>query len=246
MRIMSELERAKVKDVPSHMAIYRALVRHQLIEPKAARKRLKDYTHWERARPMELWQMDIVGGVLLDDGTECKILTGVDDHSRFCVCVGILVRATARPVCGATAADRVRTRAIRRPPIDRPTESGDVPRNLAARRGCPQMSHQCGRAPPCRRAEAVLPGSRGIWEAGISGSESGERLENLLGKRHHLQLVDLHAPLSSAKLELDIAGQHGERPASFRGIGLGSYVRKAYEGYPTVMRAGVCPLSPKR
>jgi hypothetical protein len=31
---------------------------------------------------MELWQMDIVGGVLLDDGTECRVLTGVDDHSR--------------------------------------------------------------------------------------------------------------------------------------------------------------------
>ena len=44
--------------------------------------------------------MDVVGGVLLEDGTECKVLTGVDDHSRFCVCAGIMVRATARPVCG--------------------------------------------------------------------------------------------------------------------------------------------------
>ena len=50
--------------------------------------------------PMELWQMDVVGGVLLDDGTECKVLTGVDDHSRYCVCAGIMVRATARAVCG--------------------------------------------------------------------------------------------------------------------------------------------------
>ena len=86
--------------VPSHMAIYRALVRHRLIEPKAKRRRLPTYKRWERGRPMELWQMDIVGGVLLDDGTECKVLTGVDDHSRFCVCAGIMVRATARPVCG--------------------------------------------------------------------------------------------------------------------------------------------------
>ena len=30
--------------------------------------------------------MDVVGGVLLADGTEAKVLTGVDDHSRFCVC----------------------------------------------------------------------------------------------------------------------------------------------------------------
>lgn len=44
--------------------------------------------------------MDVVGGVLLADGTEGKVLTGVDDHSRFCVCAGIMVRATGRAVCG--------------------------------------------------------------------------------------------------------------------------------------------------
>ena len=44
--------------------------------------------------------MDVVGGVLLADGTECKVLTGIDDHSRYCVCAGVLVRATARAVCG--------------------------------------------------------------------------------------------------------------------------------------------------
>jgi hypothetical protein len=49
---------------------------------------------------MELWQMDVVGGVLFADGSEAKILTGVDDHSRFCVCCGIMMRATTRPVCG--------------------------------------------------------------------------------------------------------------------------------------------------
>jgi hypothetical protein len=48
--------------------------------------------------------MDVVGGVLLEDGTECKILTGIDDHSRFMVCAGIMVRATARPVCSFFAA----------------------------------------------------------------------------------------------------------------------------------------------
>jgi hypothetical protein len=47
---------------------------------------------------MELWQMDMVGGVLLEDGNDCKVLTGVDDHSRFNVCAGIMVRATGRPV----------------------------------------------------------------------------------------------------------------------------------------------------
>jgi transposase InsO family protein len=100
IRLAHQLERERTREVPSHMAVYRALVRHGQIEPKSKRKRLPTYKRWERGRPMELWQMDVVGGVLLEDGTECKVLTGVDDHSRFCVCAGIMVRATARPVCG--------------------------------------------------------------------------------------------------------------------------------------------------
>ena len=34
---------------------------------------------------MELWQLDLVHGFLLADGTSAKALTGVDDHSRYCV-----------------------------------------------------------------------------------------------------------------------------------------------------------------
>jgi Integrase core domain len=48
---------------------------------------------------MELWQMDVVGGVLLKGGREAKILTGIDDHSRFVVCAGLMLRATSRAVC---------------------------------------------------------------------------------------------------------------------------------------------------
>jgi hypothetical protein len=48
---------------------------------------------------MELWQLDVVGGVLLADAKECKVLTGIDDHSRFVVCAGVMARATSRPVC---------------------------------------------------------------------------------------------------------------------------------------------------
>jgi transposase InsO family protein len=99
VRLRHQLERDGVEDVPSLSGIYRALRRHNLIEPKARRKKLPTYKRWERGRPMELWQMDVVGGVLLDDGTECKVLTGVDDHSRFCVCAGIMERATGRAVC---------------------------------------------------------------------------------------------------------------------------------------------------
>jgi hypothetical protein len=52
---------------------------------------------------MELWQMDIVGGVFLADGSEAKVVTGVDDHSRFCVIAQVVRRATGRAVCLAFA-----------------------------------------------------------------------------------------------------------------------------------------------
>jgi hypothetical protein len=41
----------------------------------------------------------VVGGLLLAGGQECKIITGLDDHSRFVVCAGVMVRATSRAVC---------------------------------------------------------------------------------------------------------------------------------------------------
>ena len=47
--------------VPSRSPIYRALIRHRLIDPQQRRKRRSDYKRWERARSMELWQMDITG-----------------------------------------------------------------------------------------------------------------------------------------------------------------------------------------
>jgi hypothetical protein len=50
---------------------------------------------------MELWQMDVVGRIRLTDGTELSAVTGIDDHSRFCVIAKLVRRATARPVCDA-------------------------------------------------------------------------------------------------------------------------------------------------
>ena len=45
--------------------------------------------------------MDIMGGVRLADGRELKLVSGIDDHSRFCVSAKLVWRATARPVCEA-------------------------------------------------------------------------------------------------------------------------------------------------
>ncbi len=47
--------------------------------------------------------MDIVGGIQLADGGEAKVVTGVDDHSRFCVIAAVVRRATGRAVCLAFA-----------------------------------------------------------------------------------------------------------------------------------------------
>jgi len=90
--------------VPSRSAIYRCLVRAGLIEPQARRRRDEHWKRWERGEPMELWQMDTVGGFLLADGHRVKALTGIDDHSRFCVSSYLVLRETAQRVCDGLAA----------------------------------------------------------------------------------------------------------------------------------------------
>ncbi|WP_405971376.1 IS481 family transposase [Streptomyces sp. NBC_00988] len=98
-RLVHELERRGISPVPSRATVYRVLVRNGLVEPGTRRRRRSDYRRWERSAAMELWQMDIVGGVLLAGGGECKMVTGIDDHSRFMVIAKVVERATARAVC---------------------------------------------------------------------------------------------------------------------------------------------------
>ena len=90
--------------VPSERTIDRILTRQGLLRSRP-RKRPKDsFVRWERPAPMQLWQLDIVGGVrLVNPATgvlrEVKLVTAVDDHSRFCVIAKVVDRATARAVC---------------------------------------------------------------------------------------------------------------------------------------------------
>jgi transposase InsO family protein len=98
-RIEHELARAGIEPVPSRSAIYRCLRRHGLVELRRRRKRREEFRRWQRDRPMQLWQMDVMGGVMLDDATELKVVTGVDDHSRFCVAAGLVPKATSKAVC---------------------------------------------------------------------------------------------------------------------------------------------------
>ena len=103
-RIQYQLLREGIDPVPSLSGIYRALKRANMIQPGARKERDRKFKRWERGGPMELWQMDVVGGILLADGSELKCLTGVDDHSRLCVMAGLMVRATSRAVCDHFAA----------------------------------------------------------------------------------------------------------------------------------------------
>jgi transposase len=98
--ILNKLRR-ELEAPPSRAAIYRCLVRHRLIQPKPRRRRRDDYKRWERARAMELWQMDVMANVKLSTGDTVSVVTGTDDHSRFCVSAKVVARATARPVCEA-------------------------------------------------------------------------------------------------------------------------------------------------
>jgi transposase InsO family protein len=102
-RIAFELARKRVDPVPSESAVYRALVRLNLIDPSGRRPRARKWRRWERGAPMELWQVDVVGGFVLADGTRAKALTGVDDHSRFCISAFLMVRETSQRVCEGLA-----------------------------------------------------------------------------------------------------------------------------------------------
>nr|WP_256982920.1 integrase core domain-containing protein [Rhodococcus sp. 06-418-1B] len=50
---------------------------------------------------MHLWQLDLVGGLFLADGRECKILTGIDDHSQFVITATILQHPSGNAVVEA-------------------------------------------------------------------------------------------------------------------------------------------------
>jgi len=98
-RIAFELARKGVEPAPSESAVYRCLVRAAVIDPISRRRRRETWKRWERAAPMELWQLDVVHGFLLADGSSAKALTGVDDHSRFCVSARLMTRERTQAVC---------------------------------------------------------------------------------------------------------------------------------------------------
>jgi transposase InsO family protein len=107
-KLLAELRDGAGEEVPSESAIYRCLTRAGLIDASLCRRRDQVWKRWERGTPNELWQMDVVGGFLLADGSRAKALTGIDDHSRFCVSARLMPRERTQAVCdGLAAAMRV-------------------------------------------------------------------------------------------------------------------------------------------
>src|SRR3954470_15466563 len=106
LRILHELMRAPatVEPLPSRSTVNRILIRHGLVIGRARRRKRADYVRWQRPAAMQLWQIDIVYGPRLVDVRtgelrEGRIVTGVDDHSRFCVLARVVERATGRAIC---------------------------------------------------------------------------------------------------------------------------------------------------
>ena len=80
----------------------RILHRQRLLCARPRKRPKKSYLRRERPAPTQLWQMDIVGGLrLVNPATggvrEAKVITAVDDHSRFSVIAKVrrAVRAAA-------------------------------------------------------------------------------------------------------------------------------------------------------
>jgi hypothetical protein len=84
-----ELRRLGITPVPSRSTVYRVLVRHGLVSAIARRRRREDYRRWERPGLKQLWQLDITGSVMITEPTapggvtEAKLISGIDDHSRY-------------------------------------------------------------------------------------------------------------------------------------------------------------------
>jgi transposase InsO family protein len=102
-RISHELAKAGHRPAPSRATVHRVLVRNGLVTPQAQEHK-RTYRRWQRAAPMQLWQLDLAGGVPLADGREAKLVTGIDDHSRFLVISAVVAVPSGRAVCEAFTA----------------------------------------------------------------------------------------------------------------------------------------------
>ena len=219
------------REPPSLMTIHRALARRGLIVATRERKKLPTYKRWWRGRPMELWQMDVVGGVLTDAGVEAKILTGIDDHSRFIVCAGVMARATLRPVC----AHLVRALEVHGVPEEILTDNGKVFTNRFGKTDSETLFDRI-----CR-------------ENGITHRLTAPRSPTTTGKieRFHRTLRQefltgrVFASLAAAQRDLDdfVASYNAQRP--HQSLGMATPASRFYQRDETVVAAPLVVSDPR-
>ncbi|WP_282697821.1 IS481 family transposase [Streptomyces sp. CC208A] len=101
-RIAHELGQRGLVPAPGRSTVHRILTRHGLVNQQEQNHR-RVYRRWQRDAPMQLWQLDLMGGVFLASGRECKLVTGIDDHSRFIVIAKVVAEPSGRAVCTAFA-----------------------------------------------------------------------------------------------------------------------------------------------
>ena len=99
-RIAYELKLEIGEQAPSRSTTHRVLVRNGLVNSQEQQHK-RVYKRWAREAPMHLWQLDIVGGVFLVNGREHKMLSAIDDHSRFVVAATVLPVPSGPAVCDA-------------------------------------------------------------------------------------------------------------------------------------------------
>ena len=180
-RLVFEMGRRGLGTV-TRSTVYRVLIRNQLIEPRSRRRRRQDYIRWERPVPMQLWQLDVTASAFLADGAEVKIVTGIDDHSRYCVIARAVRRATARPVCRAF----IEAMTVYGVPEEVLTDNGTV---------------FTGRFIKPRPAEVLF--ERICRENGITARRTRPRSPTTTGKIERLhqslqdELLDVHGPFAS-------------------------------------------------
>ena len=180
-RLVFEMGRRGLGTV-TRSTVYRVLIRNQLLEPRSRRRRRQDYIRWERPVPMQLWQLDVTASAFLAGGAEVKIVTGIDDHSRYCVIATAVRRATARPVCRAF----IEAMTVYGVPEEVLTDNGTV---------------FTGRFIKPRPAEVLF--ERICRENGITARRTKPRSPTTTGKIERLhqslqdELLDVHGPFAS-------------------------------------------------
>jgi hypothetical protein len=116
---------------------------------------------------MHLRQLDLARVVYLADGRECKLLTGIEDHSRFGMIATVLAVPSGRPVAEALSA-AMRIYGV---PAEVLTDNGKQPtgrfirprpRRGAVRAGMPRARHHRAADPPVlcpprTRGDPALP-----------------------------------------------------------------------------------------